>query len=146
MFYCNQVSYLIRTVVQWSGISSSISVPLYRDIPQRGFQPDHLQYICFPLSLFFSTLHLALFTWHQMHVSYQKKTTPSIQCNNARIDSRRDTWFISSTYWAGLTIQQRTSIRGVVGRGWGPTLWGDWEFDLDIWPPIMQQVRGQLPK
>lgn len=33
-----------------------------------------------------------------------------------RIDSTRDTWFISSTYWAGLTIQQRI-IRGVVGRG-----------------------------
>lgn len=115
MFYCNQVSHLIWTVVQWSGIGGSISAPRYRDVPQRGFQPDHLQYICFPLSLFFSTLHLALFTWHQTHGSYQKKTIPSLQCNDAGIDSARDTWFISSTYWAGLTIQQRASIRGVGG-------------------------------
>lgn len=44
--------------------------------------------------------------------------------HNTRIRSTFDTRFISSTYWAGLTIQQR-----------------NWEVNLDIWPPIIQ-----LPK
>lgn len=28
------------------------------------------------------------------------------------------------------------------GGGWGPTLWGHWEVDLDIWPPIHATSSG----
>lgn len=62
--------------------------------------------------------------------------------HNAEICGTFDTWFISSTYWDELTIQQRVLHWR---SGWGVILWGVWGVNLDIWPPIIQQVQASCP-
>lgn len=136
---CEQVSHLIWTPCQWSLICSSTSAPP----PERGFQLDHLQCSCFPVSLCSSSgiVHLTPYAWQ-----LSEKDNPIDTTRNVGICSTFDTRFISSTYWAELTTQQRDRHQRGRWVGGGPTLWGHWEVKLDIWPPITQQVSGQLPK
>lgn len=78
------------------------------------------------------------------------------QCRRHNVRRRGftfDTWFISSTYWDWLTVQQRGCVVDWCGRSLAPRglcIGGRGRkrrvgvVNLDIWPPIAQQVRGQL--
>lgn len=139
-----------RQVLLWAGQSpdlDSLSVITHLQLhlcpPQRGFQPDHLQRSCFPVSLYSSSgiVHLTPYAWQ-----LSEEDNPIDTTRNIGICSTYDTRFISSTYWAELMTQQRERHQRGEWVGGGPTLWGHWEVKLDIWPPITQQVSGQLPK
>lgn len=109
--------------------------------PERGFQPDHLQCSCFPVSLCSSSgiVHLTPYAWQ-----LSEEDNPIDTTRNVGICSTFDTRFISSTYWAELTTQQRDRHQRGGWVGGGPTLW---RLNLTSGlRPIMQQVSGQLPK
>lgn len=109
--------------------------------PERGFQPDHLQCSCFPVSLCSSSgiVHLTPYAWQ-----LSEEDNPIDTTRNDGICSTFDTRFISSTYWAELTTQQRDRHQRGGWVGGGPTLW---RLNLTSGlRPIMQQVSGQLPK
>lgn len=99
-------------VLLWAGQSpalDSLSVITHlqlhlRPPPERGFQPDHLQCSCFPVSLCSSSgiVHLTPYAWQ-----LSEEDNPIDTTRNIGIGSTFDTQFISSTYWAELTTQQR---------------------------------------
>lgn len=79
------------------------------------------------------------------------------QCRRHNVRRRGfafDTWFISSTYWDWPTVEQRGCVVDWCGRSLalGGLYWwlgevevgGGGVVNLDIWPPIVQQVWGQL--